>query len=507
MKYAVGRYLAFLTSDTIVTPQWLRTALATFAIRHDVGAVAWQLRDAAGLLIDAGGVSKDGAQSAYGSGNSPEESRFQYVRRVDHPSLDGLIIDRNALEGDATSTNGALRAGGLCILYQPLSIAAYIGKEAARDASPEDELAVRHPHGARVVLVMDTFVPFDDRDAGSRRILNIMALMRDLSYHVFFIPADGVAHEPYATRLRQRGIELVEHNGDAASCIWRLPIPIDIAWICRPELATLYAPIVRAATRARIVYDTVDLHHLRLQRASAYTNQDTGWESVREHELQLCASADAVVVTSPYERELLRESGVAASVVPVMEPIVRDPPGLNERTGLLYVGNYTHAPNEDAVQYLCRDIMPRVWRKAPQINLTLAGADPTAAVRALRSARVRVPGKLTDLTPAFAATRISVAPLRYGAGLKNKIVQSMASGVPVITTAIGAEGLSLVSGEDAIVVDDPQGFADAILTLSEDDILWKRLAAAGCKAAERFTPAAVKPDLERLLGMILERDA
>jgi glycosyltransferase involved in cell wall biosynthesis len=148
--------------------------------------------------------------------------------------------------------------------------------------------------------------------------------------------------------------------------------------------------------------------------------------------------------------------------------------------------------------------MPRVWERIPNLQITLAGAEPTPAVARLAGDRVRVTGYVPDVRPLFESARLFVAPLRYGAGMKGKIVQSLAHGLPVITTSIGAEGIGIASGENGLIADDVRAFANGILQLYSDEALWSQVAAQSLQTAQQFAPNAVRAKIARVLEAALE---
>jgi glycosyltransferase involved in cell wall biosynthesis len=212
--------------------------------------------------------------------------------------------------------------------------------------------------------------------------------------------------------------------------------------------------------------------------------------------------ADVTLVVSDEERDHLEavEPGVDVEVVPNANPIAGDVPGHAERSGVLFVGNFGHAPNVDAAIHLATDVMALVWQEEPGISLTIAGPSPPAEVRALASASVDVLGWVEDLTPLLRESIAAVAPLRFGAGMKGKVTQSLAAGLPVVTTTIGAEGLHASDGNELMIADDPQGLADRILTLTRDADVWLSLSGSGRALAERVcSPAVQAAAIDRLL--------
>src|SRR5262249_5522780 len=125
-------------------------------------------------------------------------------------------------------------------------------------------------------------------------------------------------------------------------------------------------------------------------------------------------------------------------------------------SGLLFIGNYHHPPNLDAVRWLRAEVMPVVWRSLPDVTLTLLGSNPPPEISGLAGDNVTVTGYVRDVEPYFLKSRIFVAPLRYGAGMKGKIGHALEYALPVVTTPIGAEGVGLRDGENAsIVAADP----------------------------------------------------
>jgi O-antigen biosynthesis protein len=188
-----------------------------------------------------------------------------------------------------------------------------------------------------------------------------------------------------------------------------------------------------------------------------------------------------VWVTSTHEAELLRQvPGLPrVEVVPNIHRVREDVPGPRGRTDVLFVGGFRHPPNEDAVLYFVRDVLPRVIARRPETRLIVIGSDVTPRIRKLAGPHVEVRGFVQDLQPLFDSARLSIAPLRYGAGVKGKITHSLAWGLPVVTTPIGAEGLGLVDGEHVLIGADPEDLATHIIELLDDDLLWLRLSHGG----------------------------
>ena len=180
-------------------------------------------------------------------------------------------------------------------------------------------------------------------------------------------------------------------------------------------------------------------------------------------------------------------------------------PGVGGREDLLFIGSYRHLPNVDAVHWFSSMILPLILHKEPARFFAL-GSFPPSEVEALASETIVVPGYLNDVSGYFDRARVFVAPLRYGAGMKGKIGMAMAMGLPVVTTSIGAEGMGLVDGVNALIADDEEGFAGAVLRLYHDDALWESLSAEGVRHVGReWSPDAMKTRLVDLMSRTRSR--
>jgi len=548
---ALGRYLHFLNNDTLVTPGWATALLRTFDSRDNVGAVGSQLRAPDGMVSEAGAlVWRDGNGANFARGRSAMDPAVCFPREVDYCSGASLMVRADLFrELGGFSAEFApgyyedvdlcfrLRAAGYRVMYTPESVVVHFeGATSGTDITsgmkrfqlvnrskfaqkwehqlvkhfpPDVELierAARRLAGIGTILVVDSFIPFDDRSAGGRRLLAVMRLMRELGWHVIFVSDDGIAHEPYASRARLAGIEVVPHRGDALATISNIPVPIDLAWISRPDLLGKYAPLLHRRTNAKLIYDTVDLHFLRLQREAELTGRDNGWEAMRSLEIDLIRKADCTVVTSEVERDMLAELSLRTYVVPIIEQPTRTHTTYSARHDLLFLANYTHAPNADGAVWMVHDIMPHIWKHLPDLRIILAGADPTPRVERLAEERVVVTGYVPDARSLFESARVFVGPLRFGAGMKGKIVQAISYGLPTVTTSVGAEGIGLKDGSSVLIRDDAAEFADQVLRLYSDEALWTKISDESRRVAAAFGPDVVRGQVAAALQAALEQN-
>jgi len=176
---------------------------------------------------------------------------------------------------------------------------------------------------------------------------------------------------------------------------------------------------------------------------------------------------DHLTIISATDRELIRHprrqdirvvpNGVDTSFFSPME---------KERDhDILFTGNMAYSPNVDAAHFLVRTLMPRVWERYPKARVMLAGATPSAEVRALAGPLVTVTGWMEDIRQAYAGARVFIAPMRIGTGMQNKLLEAMAMGLPCITTTLASKPFAVRSGKEVLIGDTPESLADHILHL------------------------------------------
>ena len=365
------------------------------------------------------------------------------------------------------------------------------------------------------VLVVDPFLPLHDRNSGSKRLFELLKQLRAQGHEVTYLARSGVGAEIYAPQVEALGITV--HAGDAERLVamgerpGRPPIDLDrilaegrfdVAWLSFFDVGEQYLPILRERSPGtKIVIDTVDVHWLREHRQAELIGDPALFRRALEtkhRERQIYRRADALVAITDADRTAL--AALAPEVPAWIVPNVHAPQGAGpefpKRSGMLFVGNFLHGPNVDAVTWLIEDIMPKVHG----LGLTVVGGNPPQQLVERAGPRVSFAGYVPDMTPYLDAARVSVAPLRYGAGMKGKIGEAMAAGLPVVTTPIGAEGMGLVDGMSALISSTAEGFAAAVTQLAGDRALWESLATNGrALVGEHWTPAAAGARVREVL--------
>ena len=188
-------------------------------------------------------------------------------------------------------------------------------------------------------------------------------------------------------------------------------------------------------------------------------------------------------------------------VIPTIHTCVDRVKPLTGRKNLVFVGYYPHNPNEDAVSYFVKEIFPLIRQDLPDVVFYMVGSHMTEAVQSLASRDVVAVGYVPDLMPYLDGCRVFVAPLRYGAGIKGKIAQSMGVGLPVVTTSIGAEGMNLIDGEHVLIADSPAAFASAVVRLYTNDLLWEEMSRNALSHIQsNFSKDVIQAKLARILA-------
>ena len=549
---ARGKYLVFLNNDTLVKADWLTALLDTFAEESGAGIVGSKLIYPDGRLQEAGGIIwRDASGWNYGKFDDPGKPEYNYLREVDYCSGSALMIPKALFESvggfdsryapgyyEDTDLAFKVRQAGYKTLYQPLSeVIHYEGATGGTDLSAgakkhqdinrstfaeawADELITKPangdlaflrtpPRGRKNILIIDHHLPMPDRDSGSLRMFQILKLLHELGHRVIFLPDNLADIPPYTSELQKRGIKVVHHPyvKKVRDYLMAHGSEFDVVVLSRCQFARKHIADVRLyAPQSRIIFDTVDLHFLREEREACLTGDlevRQKAQETKQWEYYLIDQSDETWVVSNTEQRLLQKEWPDKSFQLVSNIV--DVPGSNTpfalRRDWLFIGGFQHPPNIDAVLFFLKEIYPLVSERLGDAKFYIIGDKAPPEIVALASEKVVVAGLQRDVRPFFESVRLSVGPLRFGAGVKGKINQSMAFGVPVVATSIAVEGTQLRNGEEILVADEPEDFAHALIKLYESEELWNRLSENGIRKTQAlYSTQAARQKLEFLFG-------
>jgi GT2 family glycosyltransferase/glycosyltransferase involved in cell wall biosynthesis len=519
---ARGKFIVFLNNDTLVHPGWLDALTRTFDDVPDAGIVGSKLLFPDGKLQEAGGIVWRMADAwNWGRDADPGEPRFCFLRDADYVSAASLMIRKDLfaeLGGfdphfapayyEDTDLCFRAAAAGRRVLFQPKSeVTHFEGISAGREVTGRTmkryqavnhrkfyerwrhRLVAHRMNGdspdleaerrvTKRAIFVDDSVPTPDQDAGSVVAKSHMLSLMRLGYKVVFLPGDNMARiEPYTSDLERIGVEcpVAPYFGSVESYVKRQATNSDIVYLHRYANAFKYAGLIRYnSPKSRIIYNVADLHFLRQQREAEVKGEPRLLENaadVKRMELAAMRLCDAVIVHSSAEAELLRQEAADLESWTVPWSVTPSKPvqSFTFRSGLLFVGGYRHPPNVDAALWLVKAVMPLVWSAEPSIMCQLAGSNMPETVKELQSGRVKTLGQIPSLKEVYNQVRLTVAPLRFGAGIKGKVIESFANGVPCVMTPIASEGLALSPLlRKTLVASKPEEFANRIVELHND---------------------------------------
>lgn len=358
------------------------------------------------------------------------------------------------------------------------------------------------------ILIISPTPPRFDKNSGDLRFYTLLRLLAQDYALTFFCTEVADGDHIYFDKLAEYGIDVCGRGGSFKSLLaWKR---FDVAFLEFYYVAEYYSDRIRLMQpECRVIVDSVDVHYLRL--LSKYeltgTSDDLArYEATRRREVNVYSRADTVIAVTEDDAAVLRQDcpGLACGVVPNIHDIVLSSLPVRPDS-LVFVGGFSHDPNVDAVLYLCNEILPFVREKRPGVTLTIVGSNPPEAVKALAGDSVEVTGYVPETAPYLHRSAISVAPLRFGAGMKGKVGEAMAHGIPVVTTSVGAQGMGLVHRRDVMIADTPVLFAEALLELLGDGELYATVRGNALKLIEEnYTAERVVQRLTRVIEGVLQ---
>ena len=525
-------YICFLNNDTQCMPGWLVGLVDTFDQENNVGIVGSQLISADKSLQEAGGIVwNDASAWNFGRNAQFDDPEFAFLRNVDYISGASLMIKAQLWRecgGFDTRYSPAyyedtdlcikIRTLGYKVLYQPTSkLVHYEGVSCGTDTSQgikkyqeinktkfldkwkgylntlskngEDIWISQNRGTVGSCLIIESLLLTPNKDAGSLFMINNCFALRELGYCVTYIPANNFCYmKDIANNMGSRGIEVLAHPrvkspDDLRNIFNSFPMQykrsFDVVVIARPENIVFVDVIREAFPSSKIIYYTHDLHYLRMTRAAtrlpSYEQSEyyKEIEAIKAKEFSIFGRVDLVVHVSEAEQEVATAELHHNSTVlrPAYELVNVNKLDSGVNSDVIFIGNFLHTPNAEGMRWFVQDIMPILVKTRPDIVVNIVGQNPPKFLLDSFKENFRILGYVEDLNSLISSASVAIAPLLSGAGVKGKILSSLSAGLPVVTTAVGAEGI-IVGPQDckALLVADVAGdFANAIIKIIDLD--------------------------------------
>lgn len=523
-RYAHGEYILFLNNDTQVQENWLQPLVDLIERDDTIGMVGSKLIYPDGSLQEAGGIIwGDGHAWNYGNGQNANKPEFNYVKEVDYISgaaimirhslwkeiggFDELFVPAYCEDSDLAFE---VRKHGYKLMYQPASVVVHFeGKsngtdltsgvkqyqvdnsrklaekwkdEFAKQSQTEADLfhARERSQGKKTILVIDHYVPQFDKDAGSKTTWQYLKMFVKEGYNVKFIGDNFFQDDIYTPQLEQLGVEVLYGPWYAQNYKqWIIDNQdnIDFVYLNRPHITEKYIDFLKNETNIKCIYYGHDLHFLRLMREYELTGDEEKKqesEDWKKKELSIMKKAAINYYPSYVEVDEIHKIDPAIpakAITAYVYETFRDDIDMDfaKKKGIMFVGGFGHPPNEDAVLWFAKEIYPLI-REKHDIPFYIVGSNPTEAVKKLHGDGIVLKGFVSEeeLQELYNTCKIVVVPLRYGAGVKGKVVESLYYGTPMVSTTVGIEGIK--GAEDFMeVTDDAKEFAQKVISLYNDN--------------------------------------
>lgn len=335
------------------------------------------------------------------------------------------------------------------------------------------------------LLIIGFVWPEPNSSAAGGRMMQLISLFKEQGYQITF--ASPALDSDFMVNLADFGVNKVtiELNDSSFDAFIRHLQP-DIVLFDRFMMEEQFGwRVAENCPNAIRILDTEDLHCLRLARQKAYKeNQifqvvDLLEEAVAKREIASVLRSDLSLMVSEYEMELLQsifriEKSLLFYLPLLVDQFEISPLSFQQRQNFGFIGNFLHEPNWNVVQYLKETIWPLIRMQIPTAVLEIYGAYPSQKVFQLHNEKegFLIRGRAENAKEVISNTRVLLAPLRFGAGIKGKLLEAMQYGTPTITTSIGAESMHGTLDWNGIIEDEPHQFADASVKLYQEESLW-----------------------------------
>ncbi len=509
-------------------------------------------------------IFNDGSGYNYGRNDDQNKYEYNYVREVDYCSGACLLVRKDVFKKiggfdekfspafyEDTDLCFSIRKLGYKVMYQPKSkVIHFEGASCGRDLTSgikkyqeinktkfvekwKKELIHQYPHDkknvslaadrqkGKKILFFYPHLPSYDRDSGAFRLFNILKILINEGHRIALLSDNQMleGEKRYKEKMEELGIMVIKipefKKGNFISTrtlqrkrfIKNLYLSHDILWFVHYHMAYKYLDSRKKyAKNVRYITDSVDLHFLREQRESELLNDKNKVKKItrtKKKELSVFKKSDIVIAITEKEKQIINKEcpDIRVEVITNIHPIIKNHKNFNGRENLLFIGGYLHCPNSNAVKYFVSEIFPLIRTKIKNITFYVVGGEyPNHFIDKYSNKNISFTGPVNSTQVYLQKCKVLVAPLRYGAGMKGKVGEAMSSGIPVVTTSIGAEGMGLIDGENILIADTPEEFTDKVAIIYHDKDLWNKISINGKKYIEtHFSPEIVGKSIKKMI--------
>lgn len=519
---ASAKHIVFLNNDTEVTSGWIDNMLNVFNTFSSVGLVGSKLIYPSGKLQEAGGVIwANGKPWNVGNQQNAEDPQFNYARQVDYLSGAAVMINADLWKDvggfsrdfvpayyEDVDLAFKVREKGYRTYYCPQSLVIHFeGMSNGRELNfgikkfqsinaPKFRSKWRHSYrdngieGQDLrrqmdrnidfrVLMVDSAVPRPDQDAGGYAATQEIALMQELGCKVTFIPNNMAHMGAYTATLQAKGVECIyaPFYNNIGEFLQQHGSEFDLVYVIRYDVAEDIIQYIKQYSSAKIVLNNCDLHFLRELRAALSTDEKCidGALETRDRELDIMRNVDAVLSYNEVEHSVIASHNLTVDNIYkcpwVLESKLSSVP-FEDREGIAFLGGFNHTPNKEAIKYFVSTVMPLLRIAMPGIKLHVYGSNVTEEIEKLACNDVVVEGYVKSLSTVFDSCRVFIAPLLSGAGIKGKVLESIAYGVPCVLSAVAAESTGLTHGTNTLIAKTGEQWVQYISSLYNDKNRW-----------------------------------
>jgi GT2 family glycosyltransferase/glycosyltransferase involved in cell wall biosynthesis len=531
-KLARGEHLLLLNNDAQLQRHTLSSALKTFASAGDIGAVGGKVILPDGTLQEAGSIVwQDGSCLGYGRGDSPFNPQYMFKRDVDYCSAAFLLIRRapflevggfdeayNPAYYEETDYCVKLWKEGKRVVYDPDATVLHYEFASSDSSQSAIELQSTHrwffvskhaewlhgqqrndsknilaassrlPEAAKRILLLDDRVPHNILGSGFPRSNRILWELVRMGHFVTCYPLN-VPQEDWASVYQDipREVEVMLDQGPPRleQFLKEREGYYDMIFVSRPHNMALLKAILEKkpelCTGFKIVYDAEALFSLRKieeMRLKGRRLSPQDRQRLLDEEIRLAEGCDQIISVSEREcSEFSRHGFERVHMLGHAMVASPTPNSFSHRRDILFVGaiHTSKSPNADAVIWFSRKIFPKIQKKLGQVSFIVVGLIHPDVEDQLRAPSVQIKGQVKDLNELYNQARIFVAPTRFSAGIPHKIHEAAAHGLPTVTTSLVGRQLGWEAGNDLLMADDDDSFANACVQLYQDQQLWSRL--------------------------------